>query len=174
MKMEFYITQADIKLVAFTHLKKKFQATLAPSLAAQTTTASLFSRMVSPEEAQLIAAHCTKEELFDVIKCFKREKSPGLDGWSVELFLHFFDLMGQDILDVIEDSRRIGKVSSKLNKTFVVLIPKANFPRHFKDFCPISLCNLCYKIISKLIAGRLRPFLSWALSEEQLGFLKGK
>jgi hypothetical protein len=54
------------------------------------------------------------------------------------------------------------------------LIPKSNLPRQFKDFCPISLCNLCYKIISKIIARRLRPFLSRALSEEQLGFLKGR
>jgi ribonuclease HI len=167
-------SQAEIKSAAYTHFKTFFKASPAPSLAAQTTTARLFPRMISPEEANLIHSPCSKEELLAVIKSFKREKSPGPDGWSVELFLHFFDLMNQDILDVIEDSRTRGTVSSQLNKTFVVLIPKSNFPRHFNDFRPISLCNLCYKIISKLIAVRIRPFLSRALSEEQLGFLKGR
>jgi hypothetical protein len=41
-------------------------------------------------------------------------------------------------------------------------------------FGPIALCNLCYKIIAKVIAKRIRPILSRALSEEQMGFLKGR
>jgi hypothetical protein len=82
--------------------------------------------------------------------------------------------MFQDLLDVVEDARTRGVVNSQLNNTFVVLIPKSNLPKHFKDFRPISLCNLCYKLISKIIARRIRPFLSKALSDEQLGFLKGR
>jgi hypothetical protein len=167
-------SQADIKSAAFNHYKAFFQATPAPSLAAQIETASLFPKMVTTEEALALESPCTKEELLEVIKGFKKEKSPGPDGWSVELYLHFFDLMWQDLLDVVEDARIRGKVNSQLNNTFIVLIPKSNLPRQFKDFRPISLCNLCYKIISKIIARRLRPFLSRALSEEQLGFLKGR
>jgi hypothetical protein len=58
--------------------------------------------------------------------------------------------------------------------TFLTLIPKTNRPRSFDDFRPISLCNLCYKIISKIIANRLKPFMSRSISCEQLGFLKGR
>jgi hypothetical protein len=54
------------------------------------------------------------------------------------------------------------------------LIPKVNKPKTFEDFCPISLYNLCYKIISKIIANRIKPFLSKSLSPEQMGFLKGR
>jgi hypothetical protein len=61
-----------------------------------------------------------------------------------------------------------------LNSTFLVLIPKVNNPSTFDDFRPISLCNLCYKIIAKIIANRIKPLLSRSLSEEQLGFLKGR
>jgi hypothetical protein len=80
----------------------------------------------------------------------------------------------EDLLDVVEDARTRGVVNSQLNNTFIVLIPKSNLPRQFKDFHPISLCNLCYKLISKIIARRICPFLSWELSNEHLGFLKGR
>jgi hypothetical protein len=68
--------------------------------------------MVTTEEALAIESPCTKEELLEVIKGFKKEKSPGPDGWSVELYLHFFDLMWQDLLDVMEDARTRGRVIS--------------------------------------------------------------
>jgi hypothetical protein len=73
----------------------------------------------------------------------------------------------------MEDNRLRGKVIGAINSTFLTLIPKANTPSSFGDYRPISLYNLCYKLISKIIATRIKPFLSRILSIEQLGFLKG-
>jgi hypothetical protein len=75
---------------------------------------------------------------------------------------------------VVEESRVTGAVNKALNSTFIVLIPKFNCPSTLGYFRPIALCNLCYKIISKILAKRIRPILSRALSEEQLGFLKAR
>jgi len=122
-------SQADIKLAAFRHFKDFYQAAPDPSLATQIEIASLFQKMVTVEEAKSIEVPCTKEELLEVIKGFKKEKSPGPDGWMVELYLHFFDLMWQDLLDVVEDARTRGRVNSQLNNIFIVLIPKLNLPR---------------------------------------------
>jgi hypothetical protein len=60
------------------------------------------------------------------------------------------------------------------NSTFLVLIPKVDFPDTFDDFRPISLCNCLYKIISKVIVVRIKPLLSNVISSEQFGFLKGR
>jgi hypothetical protein len=75
---------------------------------------------------------------------------------------------------MIEESRKSGSITGSLNSTFLALIPKENNPTNFGDFRPISLCNLCYKLISKIIANQIKPILSSTLSEEQLGFLKGR
>ena len=108
------------------------------------------------------------------IKSFSKDKSPGLVNWTVDFFTLFFDVVGDDLLDLVEDSRITGKIQKSLNSTFLALIPKENSPRTFGDYKPITLCNLCYKLISKVITNRIKPILSRVLSVEQLGFLKGK
>jgi hypothetical protein len=108
------------------------------------------------------------------LKGFKGSKSPGPDGWTVEFFLTFYDILGNDILEMVEESRRKGWVSGALNATFLALIPKSNNPDSFGGFRPIALCNLVYKIITKIIATRIKSSLSFGLSKEQFGFLEGR
>jgi len=109
-----------------------------------------------------------------VLKSFAKEKIHGQDGWTVEFFLSYFDLIGNDILEEVEESRRSRSMGRSLNASFLVLIPKVDKPFSFGDFRPITLYNLAYKIITKTIENILKPFLSKALSVEQLGFLNGR
>jgi hypothetical protein len=122
--------------------------------------------MVNDEEASSLYDPVTLEEIKDVLTLFKRDKSPGPDGWTVELFTYYFDLVGEDLVQMIEESRKSGSITGSLNSTFLALIPKENKPTTFGDFRPISLCNLCYKLISKFIANWIKPILSSTLSEE--------
>jgi len=92
----------------------------------------------------------------------------------VEFYLHFFDLLKDDLLDLVEDVRISGRLVGRLKYTFLALIPKVNNPKKFGDFRSISLCNLVYKIISKVLSNWIKPVLSKASSTEQFGFLKGR
>ena len=140
----------------------------------QVDTASLDDHFVKEDYATLLDFPCTKLELWEVINSFAKDKSRWPDGCTIEFFIHFFDLVGDDLLEVEEDYRTRDLVNKYLSATFFTLIPNVNKPLFFGDYRPIALCNLCYKLISKIIANRLKPILSRSLSKEQLGFLKGR
>lgn len=73
----------------------------------------------------------------------------------------------------MEESRSIHWVLPSLNTTFIVLIMKveeANTPNKYR---PIALCNVIYKLISKVVANRLKPLLPIFISPEQIGYVEG-
>ena len=82
--------------------------------------------------------------------------------------------MGKELLSAVDCARVSGCFPPSLNSTFLALIPKKEKPLTFVDFRPIFLCNLLYKLISKAIAVRLKPFLDSHISREQYGFLKNQ
>eukprot|EP00253_Pinus_taeda_P030204 PITA_30204 len=131
----------------------------------------LFPSFVNQEDSEELMKEVTMAELEATLKWFKRDKSPGPDGWTIEFYISFFDTLGNDLLQIVEDSRRRGRISSAIKSTFIALIPKSNASTTFDDFRPISLCNCLYKIIAKTIANRLKPILSQHISSEQFAFL---
>ena len=82
--------------------------------------------------------------------------------------------MGEELVNAVEQARLNGRVTGAWNSTFLTLIPKCEKPLTFDDFRPISLCNLVYKIISKIAAIRLKTILNRSLSANQFGFLKDR
>ena len=82
----------------------------------------------------------------------------------MEFFLAFFDLLGNDLVNLVEESRQEGRVIPSLNSTFIALIPKKDKPLSFADLRHVSLCNLVNKLISKVAAQRLKPFLDKFIS----------
>ena len=166
--------QEAIQKEAVTHFSGLFKATGALNLQEKGSTVGLFPRLVTSIEAEALYKPVTIVEIKDILFHFNIERSPGPDGWTSEFFCFFFDLVGEELLQMVEDTRIKGKIAGGINSTFLVLIPKDNSPISFNDFRPISLCNLIYKIISKVISNRIKPFLGRSLSTEQLGFLKGR
>ncbi|MCY6524977.1 hypothetical protein, partial [Actinobacillus pleuropneumoniae] len=73
----------------------------------------------------------TLGELEATMRGFQKEKSPGPDGWTIEFYLAFFDLLGQDLLRVINHCNGSGKIPSAIKATFIALIPKSDKPASY-------------------------------------------
>lgn len=67
-----------------------------------------------------------------------------------------------------------GKLTPGLNHTFISLIPKVKTSEYVIESCPIVLCNILYKLVSKVLANRLRKVLPYIISESQSAFQSNK
>ena len=81
--------------------------------------------------------------------------------------------MGDSVIAAALDYLNSGIMVPKIDHTNIVLIPKVNNPEKMTNFRPISLCNVVYKIISKVLANRLKQVLPYIISLTQSAFVPG-
>jgi len=167
-------SQAELAAAARTHFREIFSDPKQDNISAQISLLGAFPSLLTDDDNNFLNACVTLPEIEQVLKLCAKDKSPGPDGWNAEFFLQFWDLLGPEVLALVEESRTTGHVSGGLNSTFIALIPKISKAISFNDYRPISLCNFLYKIISKIVAERLKPWLSRIISPEQFGFLKDR
>ena len=156
----------DLATEGVNYFKHLFKAPGEATIAEVIRVAQVFPWFIEEEDNEFLMAPITKEEVESVLKLMQKEKSPGPDGWTVEFFQHFFEFIGDELVEVVEESRLSGSIYQPFNATFLTLIPKSDIPGSFADFRPISLCTCVYKIIAKIIAVKIKPFLSKNVSLE--------
>jgi hypothetical protein len=114
------------------------------------------------------------EEVDQALQDTPKGKSPGPDGFTSDFFHHCWPMLREEVWEIIEDSRLSGQVLLALNATFLTLIPKEEHVNHPKQFRSIALCNIIYKLLTKVIARRLKPLLPFIISPEQSRYVEGR
>lgn len=101
-------------------------------------------------------------------------KAPGPDGFSACFFHSNWEAVGSVVTKEVQSFFRTGILPDSINETHVRLIPKIQAPKLVSDYRPIALCNVVYKLISKIITIRLKPILNGLISENQSAFVPGR
>lgn len=114
------------------------------------------------------------KEIKLTLQYFWKSKNLSPDGWKYEFFVEFFDLVCEDLLRMVEESRKEGIFYESLSETFIDLILKSSNPNRLSVFRQVSLFNLVYKRIYKMIENGLKTYLSIRISREQFGFLHNR
>ena len=83
-------------------------------------------------------------------------------------------MVGSDVIHTILSYLNSASLPHSINHTFITLIPKIKNPQPVNDFRPISLCNVLYKIFSKVLANRLKNFLPQIITKHQSAFTKNR
>jgi hypothetical protein len=107
------------------------------------------------------------------IKDMKKEKAPGIDGVTTEMLLKCWDFLGGDCCAIIHDFWTKQKLSKQMLSAKIKLIHKGGEKQFLKHWRPISLLNVPYKIIAKLLADRLKHILPNLVDIQQTGFIQG-
>ena len=102
------------------------------------------------------------------------EKAPELDGRTALFFQHSWHIIKKDLLEMVNNFFISGKLDTRLNITNICLIPKKEPPTRMTELRPISLCNVGYNIISKVLCQRLKVCLPLLISETQSAFVHGR
>ena len=101
-------------------------------------------------------------------------KAPGPDGFPRIFYQTNWDTLARDVNEMIKEMM-LGSVDPRrLNATHLVLIPKVQNVDSVSQFRPISLCNYSYKVLSKVLANRLKQIIPALISPKQNAFVEGR
>ena len=130
---------------------------------------------LTDEEQIEMENYLTMEEIKNVIELFQRNKTPGDDGFPVEFYEAFLDLLGGNLLDCYNEAFYEEQLSISQRREIISLIPKGDENlNEITCWRPTNLLNVDYKILARIIATRIEPSLPSLIHSDQTGFVKGR
>ena len=130
------------------------------------------STRVSAQMNEKLSADFKAWEVHETVKQMAPLKASDPDGMPLIFFQHFWPLVGDQVTTTVLQFLNTTMFPCHLNHTFISLIPKVKNPGLVFEFRPISLCNVLYKIYSKVLANRLKKVLPTFITEYQSAFTK--
>lgn len=101
-------------------------------------------------------------------------KAPGIDGFNAHFFKRSWHIIGKEVVAAVQQFFVDGYLPTELNVALVTLLPKCDNADRIKNFRPISCCSVLYKIISKILANRLKEVLGSIIGKAQSAFVPGR
>ena len=129
---------------------------------------------ISFQMNQMLLRAATEEEVRHALFMMHPKKAPGPDEMTTLFFQHSWHIIKKDLVEMVNNFLVTRDMDSRLNITNICMIPKTERPTRMTELRPISLCNVGYKIISKVLCQRLNSCLPRLISETQSAFVAGR
>ncbi|KAL6565178.1 hypothetical protein OROMI_016628 [Orobanche minor] len=134
----------------------------------------MMPKRVSNEHNNILCASPSFDEIRKCVFELDGDSIAGPDGFNAKFFQVCWDIVCWDVCDAVLDFFGGSPMPRDFTTTTITLIPKTDNPQTWKNFRPISLCNTTYKIIAKILSGRLAKILPTIINPAQSGFIKGR
>lgn len=135
---------------------------------------SFYAQNITEEMNRKLTEPFSEEEISDALFQIGPLKAPGPDGFPARFFQKNWGILKEDVVRAVKIFFVDGQMQEGVNDTVIVMIPKKSLAEDMKDFRPISLCNVVYKVVAKCLVNRLRPLLHDVISEAQSAFVPGR
>ena len=110
-----------------------------------------------------------------MLKEMKNNKSPGNDGFTVEFYCTFWIDLGDMFVEALNEAYNRGGMSNSQKQGVITLIEKeGKNAMDVKNYRPITLLNVDYKILSKVLARRIKEVLGEVVHHDQVGYIKDR
>ena len=117
----------------------------------------------------------TITECYNALKELKWNKSPGNDGFTAEFYCTFWRALGGMLVGALNEAFDTGELSSSQKQGVITLIEKEGKDNlQIKNYRPITLLNVDYKILSKVLAKRIKEVLGEIIHFDQVGYIKNR
>ena len=124
-------------------------------------------RTLSTDEQETLEGPLETGECLLALQSMKRDKSPGSDGLPAEFYTFFWDTIGDSFVEVLNFCFGKGLLTESMRLAIISLLYKKNDRQDLKNWRPISLLNVDYKIGTKALTMRLKKVLHLVLSNDQ-------
>lgn len=125
-------------------------------------------------QQRMLNADCSAMEVKEALFGMDSNRAPGIDGYNAYFFKKCWHIIGEEVTTAIQLFFQTRVLPPEVNVTLLTLIPKCDNACAVRDFRPIACCPVLYKIISKILASRMRLVLDSIISQNQSALVQGK
>ena len=130
---------------------------------------------LSEDSKHLCEGKMTNAECYNALKELKLNKSPGNDGFTAEFYCTFWPVLQGMLVGALNEAFDKGELSSSQKQGVITLIEKEGKDSlQIKNYRPITLLNVDYKILSKVLAKRIKEVLGEIIHFDQVGYIKNR
>ncbi|KAJ0941283.1 putative RNA-directed DNA polymerase [Helianthus annuus] len=131
-------------------------------------------KRISEIDASWLESHFSEEEIKCAVFDCGDDRAPGPNGFNFRFFKLFWELFKVDFLNLMSYFFESGRINVGCGSSFIALVPKKRDPLSLNDYRPISLVGVINKVVSKVLANRLKKVLGSVISDSQSAFLSGR
>jgi hypothetical protein len=134
----------------------------------------LFSPVISEDNSLNLHSIPFESEVIQALSSLGSSKAPGLDGFTALFYKKYWSHVSKDVLACVRHFFQFSHLLQELNHTFITPVPKKTISHTVHHFRPTSLSNIAYKIISKILANRLKNVFPKIISPLQSTFVPSR
>jgi hypothetical protein len=125
-------------------------------------------------DKEMLSSPFSEKDVVSAIMSMKVESAPSPNELTVTFFRKFWRYPKKDFMQMVQDFNRNRLNLKRLNYCVITLVPKVKEANTVRQYKPIFLLNVDFKIFSKLLTDRITPLANGLISDSQSAFIKGR